>query len=92
MIMSAIAHHRLGQAKQAKTFRGLAFSVVAGCLMGFFYPQLLAAVSPDFSTRALLPGLLTPYAALVLFAVGLLTSNVVVNTIFIHAGKVTYRD
>jgi glucose uptake protein len=92
MIMSAVAHHRLGQAKQTKPFKGLAFSVVAGCLMGFFYPQLMMAVSPDFSTRALQPGLLTPYAALVLFAVGLLASNFIVNTIFMRAGRVTYRD
>ena len=92
MIMSALAHHRLKQAAKTKAIRGLAFSVVAGCLMGFFYPQLLASVSPDFSTRPLEPGLLTPYAALVLFAVGLLASNVLVNTIFMRAGKVTYGD
>jgi glucose uptake protein len=92
MIMSAVAHHRLKQAAKSKPIRGLAFSAVAGCLMGFFYPQLIAAVSPDFTTRALQPGLLTPYTALVLFAVGLLASNVVVNTIFMRAGKVTYVD
>jgi glucose uptake protein len=92
MIMSALAHRRLGQAAKTKPFRGLAFSAVAGCLMGFFYPQLLAAVSPDFSTRAIQPGLLTPYTALVLFALGLLVSNIVVNTIFMRAGKVTYGD
>ena len=92
MIMSALAHRRLGQAKKTKPYRGLAFSAVAGCLMGFFYPQLLAAVSPDFSTRAIQPGLLTPYTALVLFAIGLLGSNFVFNTIFMRAGKVTYGD
>ncbi len=92
MIMSAVAHRRLGTAARTKPIRGLAFSAVAGCLMGFFYPQLLAAVSPDFSARAIQPGLLTPYAALVLFAVGLLLSNIAVNTIFMRAGKVTYGD
>ena len=92
MIMSAVAHHRLGAAAKAKTMRGLAFSVVAGCLMGFFYPELLASVSPDFTARAIEPGLLTPYTALVLFALGLLATNIVVNTIFMRAGKVTYGD
>ena len=92
MIMSALAHRGLGQIKQMKTLKGLGFSVVAGCLMGFFYPQLVAAVSPDFTARAIEPGLLTPYTALVLFAVGLLASNVVVNTIFMRAGKYTYSD
>jgi glucose uptake protein len=92
MIMSALAHRRLPPAANAKPLRGLVFSAIAGCLMGFFYPQLLAAVSPDFTTRAIQPGLLTPYVALVLFAVGLLASNIVVNTIFMRAGKVTYAD
>jgi glucose uptake protein len=92
MIMSAVAHHRLGEAANRKPIRGLAFSAVAGCLMGFFYPQLQAAISPDFSTRAIQSGLLTPYTALVLFAAGLLLSNIVVNTIFMRAGKVSYGD
>jgi glucose uptake protein len=97
MIMSAVAHHRqgkagLGAAASKKPFRGLAFSVVAGCLMGFFYPQLQASISPDFSTRAMQPGLLTPYTALVLFAAGLLASNILVNTIFMRAGKVSFGD
>ena len=92
MIMSALAHHRLKQAAKTKPFRGLAFSAVAGCLMGFFYPELVAAVSPDFTAHAIQPGLLTPYTALVLFAVGLLASNIVVNTIFMRAGHVTYGD
>ena len=92
MIMSALAHRRLPPAAKTKPLRGLVFSAIAGCLMGFFYPQLLASVSPDFSTRAIQPGLLTPYTALVLFAVGLLASNIAVNTIFMRAGKVTYGD
>jgi glucose uptake protein len=92
MIMSGVAHRRHGQVDRKKTIKGLAFSVVAGCLMGFFYPQLIAAISPDFTTRTVQPGLLTPYAALVLFAVGLLASNVVVNTIFMRAGRYTYAD
>src|ERR1700685_1945013 len=97
MIMSAVAHHRqgkagLGAAASKKPFRGLAFSVVAGCLMGFFYPQLQASISPDFSTRAMQPGLLTPYTALVLFAAGLLISNILVNTLFMRAGKVSFGD
>lgn len=83
MIMSALAHRRLGQSTKKNTLKGLVFSVVAGCLMGFFYPQLVAATAPD---------LLSPYTALVFFAIGLLASNVVVNTIFMRAGRFTYAD
>ncbi len=92
MIMSGVAHRTHGQLNKKKTIKGLAFSIVAGCLMGFFYPQLIAAISPDFGVRAIAPGLLTPYAALVMFAVGLLASNIVVNTIFMRAGRYTYAD
>jgi glucose uptake protein len=92
MITSALAHRGLGHIHVTKRVKGLAFSIVAGCLMGFFYPQLIAAVSPDFNTHAIQPGFLTPYTALVLFAFGMLASNLVVNTIFMHAGKQTYGD
>jgi glucose uptake protein len=92
MIMSALAHQRLGSSKQTKTMKGLVFAIVAGCLMGFFYPQLAASISSDFTTRAIAPGSLTPYTALVLFSIGVLASNVVVNTIFMRAGHYNYGD
>ena len=88
MLMSALAYRRLEHSKKANSMRGLAFSMVAGCLMGFFYPQLTAAISPDFPTR---PGL-APYTALILFSIGLLASNFVFNTVFMRASKVTYGD
>lgn len=92
MIMSAVAHRRLPPGTRTRPMRGLVFSGIAGCLMGFFYPQLVASVSPDFVTHAIEPGWLTPYSALVLFSVGMLASNLAVNTIFMRAGKVTYAD
>jgi glucose uptake protein len=36
--------------------------------------------------------MLTPYVALLLFAVGVVASNFVVNAIFMRAGKLTYAD
>ena len=83
MIMSAAAHNRLPQAGGKNRMRGLIFSVVAGCTMGLFYPQLMRAVGP---------GKLTPYVALVFFAVGVFASNFIVNTIFMKTGHVTYAD
>jgi len=106
MIMSALAHRRLphgtpsgaasGPASGASSrparsaLRGLIFSAVAGCIMGFFYPLLLRAISPDFSAAPIAPGLLTPYAALVGFGAGVLASNVVWNSVFMRAGGVGY--
>jgi glucose uptake protein len=92
MLMSALAYGRLPQAPGRRAGRGLAFAVAAGCLMGLFYPQLLAAVSPDFNTQPIQPGLLTPYTALLFFGAGLLVSNFLVNTIFLKAGGLSYAE
>ena len=69
---------------------GVVYSVLAGCIMGFFYPQLMHSVSPDFNSGTIQPGMLTPYVALVFFGVGVFVSNFLWNTIFMRAGQVTY--
>jgi len=79
MIMSAASRQTVGKNRA----RGLIFSIVAGCIMGLFYPQLMRAIGPDK---------LTPYVALVFFGAGVLLSNVIVNTVFMKAGRVTYGD
>ena len=90
MVMSAIAHGRLPHAAGTRKLRGLIFSIVAGCIMGFFYPQLMHAVSPDFNSAPIVPGKLTPYLALVFFGAGVLASNFIVNTVFMKAGNVPF--
>ena len=92
MLMSAAAYRRLPTAGRARGWKGIAFAVVAGCLMGFFYPQLSASISPAFNTEAIRAGYLTPYSALLFFACGLLSSNVIVNTVFMRAGGKTYES
>jgi glucose uptake protein len=79
MIMSAASRQTVGKNR----VRGLIFSIIAGCIMGLFYPQLMRAIGPDR---------LTPYVALVFFGAGVLLSNFVVNTVFMKAGRVTYAD
>jgi len=83
MIMSAAAHNRLPQSGAKNRRKGLIFSIIAGCTMGLFYPQLMRAIGPDK---------LTPYVALVFFALGVLASNFIVNTIFMKAGGVGYAE
>jgi glucose uptake protein len=65
---------------------------MAGCLMGFFYPQLMRSISPDFTSGTIQEGFLTPYTALLFFGAGLLASNFIVNSLFMKAGGVTYAD
>jgi glucose uptake protein len=79
MVMSAAARQSVGTNRT----RGLIFSIIAGCIMGLFYPQLMRAIGP---------GKLTPYVALVFFGLGVLVSNLLVNTVFMKAGRVTYAD
>ena len=90
MVFSAIAHGRLPHSGGASRSKGLIYSVIAGCLMGFFYPQLMKSISPDFNTAPIAPGMLTPYVALVAFGTGVLVSNLVWNTIFMRTGGVSY--
>jgi glucose uptake protein len=92
MVMSAVAYGKLPQVAGRSWMRGLLFAVVAGCLMGFFYPQLVGTISPDFRSAPIQPGYLTPYTALLFFGIGLLLSNFVVNTVFMKAGGRTYGE
>jgi len=86
MAMSAVAYSKLPRAGGRSWLKGVVFAAVAGCLMGFFYPQLMRSISPNFNSGAIEPGYLTPYTALIFFGLGLLLSNFVVNTIFMRAG------
>ena len=90
MIMSAIAYRRLPSARAGNWRSGLLYAVLAGCLMGFFYPVMLRSLSPGFNTDPIRPGLLTPYTGLFFFSVGLVVSNLLVNTIFMRAYGQTY--
>ena len=92
MVLSALAHRRIPSAGVRRPLRGVIYSAIAGSLMGFFYPQLIRAISPKFNTEVIQPGMLTPYTALVCFGVGVLASNFIWNTVFMRAGKVTYSD
>ncbi|HBY63065.1 MAG TPA: multidrug DMT transporter permease [Solibacterales bacterium] len=92
MVMSALAHRKLPRRAGEGWGRGVAYSVVAGCLMGFFYPQLSQAIAPGFNQGVIPPGALTPYTALLFFALGLVLSNFAVNTIFMRNAGLTYGN
>lgn len=96
ILIDALAYKRLVADKKAST-KGIILSVVAGVLMGFFYSfvaQSMGAIDP--TTRALEPGKLSPYTAIVCFSAGLLASNLLWNSIVMakpFTGKpVTYGD
>ena len=76
MVVSAVANKRIAVARTIQTRKAILFAVAAGCLMGFFYPQLTGSMTPL--------GALTPYTALVCFGIGLLGSNLFINTLFMR--------
>ena len=90
MLFSAMAYRKMPGKSSSKGIRGPLFAVIAGCLMGFFYPQLSRAISPNFNTGTIVPGQLAPYSALLIFSLGVLASNVFVNTIFMRANGIRY--
>ena len=92
MIVSAVAHRRASTIAATSKRSGLLFAIVAGLLMGFFYPQLMRSISPAFNTDPIHPGLLTPYTALLFFGLGVLLSSIPCNGVFMWSRHSRFAD
>ncbi len=79
IVLNAAAYRRLSKNVKKVSTKGLGLSVLSGCLMGLFYGFVASSMARDFVQPE--TGLLTPYTAVVFFAVGVLASSFVVNTI-----------
>lgn len=77
IIIDAIIYKRISDNKSKNMFKGLVVSIISGILMGFFYPLVIKSISADFSTPQ--AGLMTPYTASFIFALGIFISNFVFN-------------
>ncbi len=75
IIVCALIYSRLPQDGNRSVGKGLLISVIAGVAMGFFYRFVAASMSFDFANPE--AGLMTPYSAGVVFATGLLVSNII---------------
>lgn len=73
VVLSAMAYRAKGQSDETVDRSGIVISLVGGFLMSFFFYFVARAIAPDYAQPA--PGLLTPYTALVCFAVGVLVST-----------------
>ena len=82
IIIDAVAYRRLSSG-QRTTSKGIVLSVLCGILMGRFY-DFVAGTMPknvaDWSSHTY-SGMMTPYTALVFFALGLFLSSFVFNTL-----------
>ncbi|HXD78622.1 MAG TPA: GRP family sugar transporter [Puia sp.] len=80
ILLNARAYQKLQTHDTGKVSKkGLILSVVSGCLMGLFYKYVAGSMVSDFNLPE--AGKLTPYTALVVFAVGIVTSGFLFNSI-----------
>jgi len=95
IIVNALAYKKANQAAQKVSSKGLLLSLIAGLLMSFFYRFIAAAMDlENFEQPA--AGKMTPYTAVFIFAIGILLSNFIFNTILmrkpIEGTPVSYGD
>lgn len=80
IILNARAYQKLQtNAEGGVSKKGLILSVVSGCLMGLFYKYVAGSMVGNFNVPE--AGKLTPYTALVIFAIGIVISSFLFNTI-----------
>ncbi|WP_020604203.1 GRP family sugar transporter [Spirosoma spitsbergense] len=94
ILLNAVAYRRTSIASTGLSTKGLLLSVVAGCLMGLFYGYVAQSMFPNFEQPE--PGKLSPYTAVVFFAIGILGSNLLFNTLLMRrpfvGAPVSYTD
>jgi len=79
ILLNARAYQKLQTNAAGVSKKGLILSVVSGCLMGLFYKYVSASMAGNFNSPE--AGKLTPYTALVIFAVGIVVSSFLFNAI-----------
>lgn len=82
IVVNAIAYNKLTGNTQKVSSKGLVISIVAGILMAQFYGFVVNAMTSDFVNPE--AGKLTPYSAIVLFALGIFISNFLFNTVLMR--------
>ncbi|WP_428657760.1 GRP family sugar transporter [Runella sp.] len=82
ILLNANAYRKLSRTTAGVSTKGLLLSVVAGVLMGFFYKYVANSMTTNFALPE--AGKLTPYTALVFFAIGIFLSNFIINTVLMY--------
>jgi glucose uptake protein len=78
IVLNASAYKKMSSGTRTTSTKGLVLSVAAGLLMGFFYRFVARSRFSDFNVPE--PGKISPYTAIVFFAVGIFVSNFIFNT------------
>lgn len=80
IVLDAVAYGKLSKGKAQTPTRGIFLSIAGGILMGFFYRFVAASISTDFASPE--AGLMTPYSAVFIFAIGIFISNFLLEQLF----------
>lgn len=78
IILDAVAYKKHSTSLKKVSGKGIILSIAAGVLMSLFYRFVAGSMITDFDAPE--PGKMTPYSALLFFAIGVLVSNFIFNT------------
>ena len=78
IILNARAYRRMSADTATPSSKGLTLAITGGVLMGFFYRFVARTMFTDFTLPE--AGKISPYTAMVLFACGILLSNLLFNS------------
>jgi glucose uptake protein len=73
ILINANAYKQVNKGTGTFSAKGLIIAIIAGVLMGFFYKYVAVSMVANFDVPE--AGKLTPYTALVFFAIGIVISN-----------------
>ena len=79
IILDALAYRKKANKGEKSIKKGLLLSILGGILMALFYRFVANSMAMDFESPQI--GYLTPYTAVFIFALGVLGSNLILNTI-----------
>lgn len=94
IVIDGIVYGKIPSEGNKSVVKGIIISIIVGIVMGLFYPLLVKSLSTDLVTPE--PGKLTPYTAIVMFALGLFLSSFIWNFYLMRkplvGTKVTFKD
>lgn len=95
IIFNGIASGKMSSGEKKSSSKGIWLAVIAGILMSFFYRFVAGAMDVN-NFESPTPGMMTPYTAFFVFAIGMLASNFLFNTIIMKkpfvGAPVSYKD
>lgn len=82
IVINAMAYRRMSVSQKGSSSKGILISIIGGIIMSFFYRFVAESLATSFMNPEL--GKLTPYSGVFVFAVGVLVSSFLWNSIFMY--------